>query len=264
MARATAAVDPESQAYLPDFCAAGTIFVFVLVSELVAIVLTLAAAPAPGLFLVELAEMSLYAIWFALLASAVLCRMRGRVSRLGKAKAFVISFLLLVGLCLLLSEAAWQVTARFSETPVIKGTHLAFLLRTLAISSIVIALAMRYLYVSSEWQRSVALEALGSITGADSAVTEAIPLIDEFRFGSAYSSITGRTEPTVTIGKRLTERLRAFVTSGLSEAREVRSNVEWRLNSRWTVEGSYDNVNDISSSSLGNLGADGRWRIEFR
>ena len=111
---------------------------------------------------------------------------------------------------------------------------------------------------------SVALEALGSITGADSAVTEAIPLIDEFRFGSAYSSITGRTEPTVTIGKRLTERLRAFVTSGLSEAREVRSNVEWRLNSRWTVEGSYDNVNDISSSSLGNLGADVRWRLEFR
>ncbi len=111
---------------------------------------------------------------------------------------------------------------------------------------------------------SVALEALGSITGADSAVTEAIPLIDEFRFGSAYSSITGRTEPTVTIGKRLTERLRAFVTSGLSEAREVRSNVEWRLNPRWTVEGSYDNVNDISSSSLGNLGADIRWRLEFR
>ena len=110
---------------------------------------------------------------------------------------------------------------------------------------------------------SVALEALGSITGADSAVTEAIPLIDEFRFGSAYSSVTGRTEPTVTIGKRLTERLRAFVTSGLSEAREVRSNVEWRLNPRWTVEGSYDNVNDISSG-LGNLGADIRWRLEFR
>jgi hypothetical protein len=28
------------------------------------------------------------------------------------------------------------------------------------------------------------------------AVTDAVPLIDEFRFGSAYSSRTGRTEPT--------------------------------------------------------------------
>ncbi|MEN9581539.1 MAG: hypothetical protein RJA70_4548, partial [Pseudomonadota bacterium] len=69
---------------------------------------------------------------------------------------------------------------------------------------------------------SVALEALSSLTGADTAVTDAVPVIDEFRFGSAYSSRTGRTEPTVTIGKRLTQRIRAFVTSGLSESREVR------------------------------------------
>jgi translocation and assembly module TamB len=110
---------------------------------------------------------------------------------------------------------------------------------------------------------SVALEALGTLTGADRAVKNAVPIIDEFRFGSAYSSRTGRTEPTVTVGKRLTERVRANVTSGLSESREVRSNVEWRLSPRVSVEGSYDNVNDISSSSLGNLGADVRWRLEF-
>ncbi|HYO93561.1 MAG TPA: translocation/assembly module TamB domain-containing protein [Polyangiaceae bacterium] len=110
---------------------------------------------------------------------------------------------------------------------------------------------------------SVALEALGTLTGADRAVKNVVPLIDEFRFGSAYSSRTGRTEPTVTVGKRLTDRVRANVTSGLGESREIRSNVEWRLSPRVSVEGSYDNVNDISSSSLGNLGADVRWRLEF-
>lgn len=110
---------------------------------------------------------------------------------------------------------------------------------------------------------SVALEALGTLTGADKAVTDAVPIIDELRFGSAYSSRTGRTEPTVTIGKRLAERIRANVTSGVAESREIRSNVEWQLSPRVSVEGSYDNVNDISSSSLGNLGADVRWRMEF-
>jgi len=110
---------------------------------------------------------------------------------------------------------------------------------------------------------SVALEALGTLSGADRAVTEAVPVIDEFRFGSSYSSRTGRTEPTVTVGKRLTERVRANVTTGLAESREVRSNVEWRLSNRVSVETSYDNVNDISSSALGNLGADVRWRLEF-
>jgi translocation and assembly module TamB len=110
---------------------------------------------------------------------------------------------------------------------------------------------------------SVALEALGSLSGADRAVTDAVPLIDEFRFGSAYSSRTGRTEPTVTIGKRLSQRIRANVTSGVADSREVSSNVEWQLSPRVSVEGSYDNVNDISSSALGNLGADVRWRLEF-
>ncbi|HEX7668897.1 MAG TPA: translocation/assembly module TamB domain-containing protein, partial [Polyangiaceae bacterium] len=111
---------------------------------------------------------------------------------------------------------------------------------------------------------SVALEALGTLTGADEVVTETIPVIDEFKLGSAYSSRTGRTEPTVTIGKRLAQRIRAYVTSGLSESREVRSNLEWRLSPKVSVEGSYDNVNDISSSSLGNLGADVRFRLEFK
>lgn len=110
---------------------------------------------------------------------------------------------------------------------------------------------------------SVALEAIGTITGADRAVKEVVPVIDDFRFGSAYSSRTGRTEPTVTIGKRLAERIRANVTSGLAESRQVRSNLEWEVGSRVSVEGSYDNVNDISTSSLGNLGADVRWRLEF-
>ena len=116
---------------------------------------------------------------------------------------------------------------------------------------------------SASLGESVALEALGTLTGADRAVTDALPVIDEFSFGSAYSSRTGRTEPTVTVGKRLAERIRARVTSGLAESREVRSNLEWRLSPRVSVEGSYDNVNDISSSTLGNLGADIRWRLEF-
>jgi translocation and assembly module TamB len=110
---------------------------------------------------------------------------------------------------------------------------------------------------------TAALEALSSLTGADTAVRKAVPVIDDFRFGSAYSSRTGRTEPTVTIGKRLTSEVRANVTSGLTEDREIRSSVEWKLTPRISVQGSYDNVNDAASSQLGNLGADVRFRLEF-
>jgi translocation and assembly module TamB len=39
--------------------------------------------------------------------------------------------------------------------------------------------------------------------------------------------------------------------------------VEWRLNRKMSLQGSYDNVNDVSSSAFGNVGADFRLRLEF-
>ncbi|MCL2822755.1 MAG: translocation/assembly module TamB domain-containing protein [Polyangiaceae bacterium] len=117
---------------------------------------------------------------------------------------------------------------------------------------------------ASSLGETAALEALSTLTGADSVVRETVPVIDDFRFGSAYSSRSGRTESTVTVGKRLTERVRANVTSGLSDTREVRSNVEWELTSTTSLLGGWDNANNVANSSLGNLGGDIRFRIIFR
>lgn len=117
--------------------------------------------------------------------------------------------------------------------------------------------------LASSLGETVGLEALSSLTGADRAVKNTIPLIDEFRFGSNYSTRSGRTEPTVTLGKRITDALRATVTTTLTENREVRSNLEWRLSPRVSVQGAYDNINDTGASGIGNLGADLRFRLEF-
>jgi two-component system sensor histidine kinase AlgZ len=109
-------------------------------------------------------------LWLALLSSAVLCRMRGRVEKFGKVQTFVIGFVLLEILCLLLAEAAWQLTVNFAQVVVIEDSHGGFLLRTFAISSIVIALTMRYLYVSSEWRRSVVLEAQSRVSALQALI----------------------------------------------------------------------------------------------
>ena len=110
---------------------------------------------------------------------------------------------------------------------------------------------------------SAAFEALGTVSGADRAVKTALPVIDDFRFGSAYSPRTGRTEPQVTLGRRLTDNVRANVSTGLTEDRQLRSNVEWRLSRPLSVQTSYDNVSTVSSGSVGNFGLDFRWRLEF-
>jgi translocation and assembly module TamB len=118
--------------------------------------------------------------------------------------------------------------------------------------------------LSGALAQTVGLEALNAVTGLDQAFEKTVPIIDEFRVGTQYSSRTGRPEPSVTLGKRITDDVRASVTTGLSENREVRSNIEWRLKGGVSVQGSYDNVNEVSNAGIGNIGAGLRWRLEFK
>jgi len=169
----TAAPEPtreDTQAYLPDFCAAGTLFIIVLVAELVAIVLTLAAHEPQGRFLIELSKTSIFVLWLALLGAATMCLFRHRLESAGKTRAFVISFILLEIMCLVLSEISWQLTRIFGESTIIDDSHGTFILRTFAISSIVIALAMPYLYISSEWRRSIVVEAQSRISALQALI----------------------------------------------------------------------------------------------
>jgi two-component system sensor histidine kinase AlgZ len=159
-----------SQAYLPDFCAASAVFVVVLVAELIAILLTLAAYDTPGMFLIELAKNSLFILWLALLGAIVMCLFRKKLESAGKTRAFVISFVVLVALCVVLAEIAYQLTRIFGESAIIADSHTQFLLRTFAISAIVVALTMRYLYVSSEWRHSIVLEAQARISALQALI----------------------------------------------------------------------------------------------
>jgi len=180
----------DTQVYLPDFCAAGTLFVILLVAELVAIVLTLAAHPPPGHFLLSLSKISFFVLWLSLLGTAIMCQLRRWLERFGKTRAFAVGFIVLQVLTLVVAELAWQLPARIVGVNVIEDAHVDFLLRTLAISSIFIALAMRYLYVSSEWRRSIVLEAQARISALQALIRP------HFLFNSmnTIASLT-RTDP---------------------------------------------------------------------
>ena len=190
MSAAPDSQDKGTQAYLPDFCAAGSVFVVVLIAELIAILLTLAAHTAEGLFLVELARVSLFVQWLAVLSCAVMCLFRSRLESAGKTRAFILSFLVLELVCLILAELSYQLSLAFPDFISIHEAHHRFILRTFAISSIIIALAMRYLYVSSEWRRSIVLEAQARISALQALIRP------HFLFNSmnTIASLT-RTDP---------------------------------------------------------------------
>ena len=190
MTAAPDSTSEDTQVYLPDFCAAGTLFIVLLVAELVAIVLTLAAHSPEGQFLLQLSKMSFFVLWLTLLGSAVMCQLRKWLERAGKTRAFVISFVILEIMCLVVAELSWQLMWRFGGVTIIDDPHAEFLLRTFAISSILIALSMRYLYVSSEWRRSIVLEAQARISALQALIRP------HFLFNSmnTIASLT-RTDP---------------------------------------------------------------------
>ena len=179
-----------SQAYLPDFCAASTVFVVVLVAALVAIVLTLAGAAGSGRFLFELSKTALFVLWLSLLGCALMCMLRSRLEGAGKTRAFVLGFLILLAMCVLLAEIAYQLTRIFAQSVIIHDSHAGFLFRTFTVSAIIIALGMRYLYVSSEWRRSIVLEAQARISALQALIRP------HFLFNSmnTIASLT-RTDP---------------------------------------------------------------------
>ena len=154
----------SSQVYLPDFCAASTLFIILLVAELIAIALTLASYGPEQPFLIDLSKTSFLILWIAVLGTALMCQLKAYLERSGQTRAFVISFLILEAMCLIVAEGAWQLTRIFGKSLIIDDTHATFIIRTFALSSIVIALAMRYLYISSEWRRSIVLEAQARIS----------------------------------------------------------------------------------------------------
>jgi len=169
VASAPEADDKQTQAYLPDFCAAGTVLIILLVAELVAILLTLVAYE-PGTFLTELSKMSMFVLWLALLGTIVLCQIRPWAEKQGNTRAFVVCFVVLEIMCLLLAEITWRLTIEFGQAVIIDDTHARFLLRTFTTSSIVIALSMRYMYISSEWRRSILLEAQSRVSALQALI----------------------------------------------------------------------------------------------
>ena len=212
----TAAPTPTSedtQVYLPDFCAAGTLFIVLLVAELVAIVLTLAAHEPGGQFLLQLSKISFFVLWLTLLGSAVMCQLRKWLEQAGKTRAFLLSFIILEVTCLVVAELSWQLMWRFGGVSIIDDSHSDLLLRTFAISSIFIALGMRYLYVSSEWRRSIVLEAQARVSALQALIRP------HFLFNSmnTIASLT-RTDPRQ--AEEAVEDLSDLLRASLSSTRD--------------------------------------------
>lgn len=139
--------------FLPDLCSARAVLVLVVVSELMAIVISLVGSYYQPFSFERLALTSLFIQWVSLTAAALVCRLRGRLNRLPAAWAGLAVVGVVVLDTLLFSVVArhlmgW-VMAPGSGIGVSAVWHRDVIANVL-ISAIVAGLVMRYFYVQEQ------------------------------------------------------------------------------------------------------------------
>lgn len=144
--------------FLPDFCENRTVFLIVLIVELLAFVLALSQSRTLEDFWNQLAMISLFAQWVALVITLVLCRCRRWLARWRPPLVTALTFGIAQLITLLCSLLALRLGADVGLAPdwpeastVMAGNQ--------AISGIITLMALRYFYVQHQWKQQVEAEA---------------------------------------------------------------------------------------------------------
>ncbi|MCK4586373.1 MAG: hypothetical protein KAU29_03475, partial [Gammaproteobacteria bacterium] len=87
---------PTDNFFLPDFCSVRMVFAVVVISELLAILLTLSPLKSSGDRWNDLSIISLFVQWVGLSSAGLLCITRGRLARMSEKWAAISSYCLLL------------------------------------------------------------------------------------------------------------------------------------------------------------------------
>lgn len=139
--------------FLPNFCDVHFILRLLVITELMAIVLSLHNSPLNSDLWDKLSITSLFMLWVALTSAAVLCMLGNLLNRLSNFAVSLISYLLVLLITLGFSLITTYLATEFNLTQFyLTNWDNQFILRNLAISSIVIAVLLRYFFVQHHWK----------------------------------------------------------------------------------------------------------------
>ena len=141
----------QDQGLLPNFCDVTTLFMLVLLVELLALVFAMVASEFAG-FWNRLAMISLFTQWIALVNAALLCKLRNWLNAQQVTVNAAISFglMMLVTLCfslLVIYFGGYFGLLESSDT----DWERFFLIRNLSVSAVIYAVVLRYFYIQQQW-----------------------------------------------------------------------------------------------------------------
>lgn len=151
-----------SPSLLPNFCDVRVLFLLVLLTEVLAIIFAMAAAPNYEKFWDYLALSSLLMLWIALINAGILCPLRTWLHKQKDNHCLVISFCLMMsislGVSLLASKAGSLLYLELDYS-----LNSLFLPRVMVISAVIYFLLLRYFYIQQQWRLNLAAQSRAEI-----------------------------------------------------------------------------------------------------
>ena len=142
--------------WLPQFCGAPTLFAVMVVAELVALVIVFAPGPQVQAWLPRLGVVSVYVQWLALLNAVVLCSLRRPLQRLEVHAGLLAAWVVSVLVTALASAVICQMDQALGlDLSVPTDGSARFVLANAAISALIAAALLRYLFVLEQWRARV-------------------------------------------------------------------------------------------------------------
>jgi two-component system, LytTR family, sensor histidine kinase AlgZ len=144
---------------LPNFCDVRTLFIAVLLTEVLAIVFSMAAASSSKQFWDYLSLASFLMLWITLLNSAVLCKLRNWLHK--QNLCLLYSFFLMMSISLLVTLLINKAGIFFNYDDNTLDNLL--ILRVMTISAVIYFLLLRYFYIQHQWRINLAAQSRAEI-----------------------------------------------------------------------------------------------------
>ncbi|HEY6517558.1 MAG TPA: sensor histidine kinase [Steroidobacteraceae bacterium] len=194
-----------------------------LIVELTAVVLALArqgTTQGGALdFWGDLARSSLFLLWVGLICAALLCWMRRRLEGLTVARGSATVLALLMAAIGAISAVAYfighsQLAIGAGAVEFFPSAAWPFMLRNLAIGFVIIAVALRYFYVSHQWRRNIEMRAAARVHALQARIRP------HFLFNS-MNTIASLTRSDPVLAEQAVQDLADLFRASLSDQRQT-------------------------------------------
>jgi two-component system, LytTR family, sensor histidine kinase AlgZ len=197
--------------FLPNFCTLTMMVRLFFITELLALLLTLAAGNTEMGFLLEFVLRSLFSLWITFISIAVLCSLKKYLEPLSHALAGFIAFIVIqvIGLLLTIAMMFFLTTTTPLMSLIGTETQFVFYARTLSLCALVSMAFLRYLYIQFQWQQQMEAKAAVKLNALQARMRP------HFLFNSLNSiaSLTRINPPLAeTLIEDLAELMRASMT----------------------------------------------------